>query len=191
MTGAAGAGAVRVARTNAEAHLYMDLHPCRCGATAFPRRSSVVQVDAGLASRYDGDCAQCGQPREFTFLLPEVVLPPNGKRIRYGGAEPSQLLDAGEWLEVADRFARAVPPRPERLAGTERDRVRRYLASALAALDEVVKFIPPGQVAVPLDDLWSDRGRTVLAREPGRFQLRRLVAVRDAYLDALARLDDP
>jgi hypothetical protein len=33
---------VPLARTNEEAHLYMDLPPCACGEVAFERTSAVV-----------------------------------------------------------------------------------------------------------------------------------------------------
>src|SRR5688500_13011920 len=93
-----------VARTNAEAHLYMDLHPCACGEIRFPRTSSVVtSPDGVLASRYAGTCPQDGTEREFLFRLPERVLaPPLDGAVMYGGSEPSELIDPGEWLSVAD-----------------------------------------------------------------------------------------
>ncbi|MEV0393618.1 hypothetical protein [Polymorphospora rubra] len=175
------------ARTNHEAHLYMDLRPCACGATAFDRAGSVVLLpDGDLGSRYAGACA-CGREREFLFRLPA-----RAERLaaepRYGGADPSQLLDAGEWLWVADRYARAVPADPHTLPATARATARTRLAVALAAVDEVLKFAGAAP-AVPPDAFWTARGRDVRGREPGRFTVVRLRAVRDAYARVLRRVD--
>ena len=53
----------------------------------------------------------------------------------------------------------------------------------LAAVDEVVKFVPAGQDAVPEDEFWTPEGRAVRDAEPGRFRLDRLLVVRDTYRD--------
>ncbi|MDG4794485.1 hypothetical protein [Micromonospora sp. WMMD1082] len=175
-----------LARTNAEAHLYMDLHPCSCGETAFPRQSAVVALaDGDLASRYTGACAGCGQDREFVFRLPATI-GGTGNGFHYGGDEPSQLLDPGEWLLVADAYAGQVPAEPA--AGAAGQRARAALTRAVAALDEVGKFIPAGGGAVPPGAFTSDRGRQLHQREPGRFRRDRLTAVRDAYAGMLSHL---
>jgi hypothetical protein len=177
----------RVARTNHEAHLFMDLHPCGCGETAFDRASSVITLaDGGLASRYAGTCARCGARREFVFRLPPRPVPVPADEVRYGGTEPSELLDAGEWLWVAERYAGAVPADSHRLPEADRRRARGRLSAAAAALDEVLKFAPPDATFVPPTACWSELGTSVYAREPGRFQAARLAAVRDTYR-ALAR----
>ncbi|SCL21501.1 hypothetical protein GA0070616_2319 [Micromonospora nigra] len=165
-------------RSIAEAHLYMDLRPCRCGQARFARRSAVVALDDGdLASRYSGECDGCGQHREFTFRLPaEPVAGPQG--MRYGGDAPSQLIDPGEWLTVAEAYARSVTAPVQQ---AEPDLLR-----AIAALDEVMKFIPHGEDAVPVH-AFTDRGRDVQLREPGRFRRDRLAAVRAAYAEMLPR----
>lgn len=185
-----------LARTSLEAHLYMDLRPCPCGEAGFDRSSSVIVLDDGdLASRYTGSCARCGTAREFVFRLPPAPAgPPEDERedgtgdgIRYGGPEPSQLLDAGEWLWVADRYARAVPADPHRLRDPDRRRARARLAGAVAALDEVLKFVPPAGAQVPATAFWSALGGSVHTREPGRFRVLRLAAVQDAYRASLRR----
>jgi hypothetical protein len=154
-----------LARTAAEAHLFMDLRPCRCGESAFDRRSAVVEVEGDLATHYSGACARCGAAREFLFRLPEEIPPPVAGAVRrFGGDAPSELLDAGEWLAVADDHAG-----------------RDDAATAAAAMDEVLKFLPVGADTVPDAALWSDRGRAVHAAEPGRFRRARLEAVRDTY----------
>lgn len=174
-----------LARNPVESHIYMDLHPCGCGEGNFPRSSSVVEVAGDLASRYTGSCAGCGAMREFLFRLPqEATL--GGPIFGYGG--PSELLDAGEWLFVADRYASIVPAQVS--PGTEAARVARHqLATAEAAMGEALTFVPKGADAVPAKALWSDRGRAVYNAEPGRFRRERLEVVRDTYRQILAEMD--
>lgn len=176
----------RYARTNAEAHLYMDLRPCSCGETAFDRRSAVITHDGVLCSRYTGTCPGCGTAREFVFELPETIRPIRSDHVEFGGADPSRLLDPGEWMAVATERAKRDP-------GTRDD-----LDVARAALVEVMKFLPPasGRPAsevrndrVPDDAFVTERGRAVRDAEPGRFRRVRLEAVLDAWNDVMARYD--
>jgi hypothetical protein len=156
------------ARSNDEAHLYMDHQPCTCGETDFDRRSTVVKIDGVLCSRYAGACARCGTRREFTFELPEVIRPV-GEQLAYGGDDPSRLFDPGEWLAIADDHAKRAPATP------------RDLAIARAAIEEVLKFIPPGGERVPDAAFHTARGQAVRDAEPGRFRRPRLEAVRATY----------
>ncbi|MFI7026224.1 hypothetical protein [Micromonospora sp. NPDC049900] len=174
-----------LSRTNAEAHLYMDLRPCSCGDARFPRQSAVVALaDGELASRYTGACAGCGREREFVFRLPPGLGTP-GTGFRYGGDEPSELLDPGEWLLVADAYAGQVSANADGDSGPP---ARAALTRAVAALDEVGKFIPADRDAVPPETFASDRGRHLHRREPGRFRRDRLRAVRETYAGMLAQL---
>lgn len=163
------------ARTNAEAHLFMDLTPCRCGDTSFERRSSVVAQGAVLCSEYTGACRSCGTARAFVFELPDSIRPPRRDRVEYGGSEPSRLLDPGEWMMVADHRSKLEP-------GTRED-----LEVACAALEEVLKFIPAEADRVPAGAFRTERGRALRDAEPGRFRRERLEAVLGAYRDLLAR----
>jgi hypothetical protein len=176
-----------LARTNAEEHLYMQLHPCPTCGTVFEPSSSVVLIDGVLASRFSAPCPLCGQMREFTFRLPEQVLLPDPDRVFFGrSGEVSELIDAGEWLMVSDQYARSVPAQ---LAGLDTDslvQARRTLTAAVSALDEVLNFIPEGADEVPAEAFWTERGRARHAAEPTRFRRVRLDARRAAFEDLLA-----
>ena len=175
-----------LARTNEEAHLYMELHPCACGATDFGATSAVAEVDGAWVCRYAGRCVGCGRERVFEFRQPdEIVVPPDGAWAT--GTQPSQLLDAGEWLFVADTFG-GTDTDPARLEPERRERVQADLVAAAAALDEVLKFVPPGADEVPPSAFRAERGRAVREAEPGRFRVARLVAARDVYRAAAAAL---
>jgi hypothetical protein len=182
--------ALRLARTNEEAHLFMDLHPCVCGEIQFPRSSSVVETsDGDLASHYSGACPQDGTPREFTFRLPQQIpMPPRDGSVRYGGPEPSELIDPGEWLSIADAYARNVPADTASLATDGLAQARSMLNRAVAAIDEVLKFVPAGADRVPEEVFVTDRGRAAYDREPGRFRRVRLEAVRSTYANIAAQL---
>lgn len=180
--------ALPLARTSAEAHLYMELHPCdTCGESEFEPDSALVEADGHLAGRYTGACPFCGTTREFTFRLPDEVILPDDDDPHFGGDEPSQLIDAGEWWWLGDVMAGDVPADPAGLDGRDRRFARTDLLTAAAALTEVLKFLPPGADAVPVTAFWSDRGREVRAAGSGRFRRQRLEAVRDTYRDLAAR----
>jgi hypothetical protein len=180
-----------LARTSAEAHLYMDLRPCECGETAFPRAGAIIELGGEeLGSRYGGECPGCEAHREFLFRLPaEAVLPPAGSVV-YGDGTPSELLDPGEWLWVADRYAGSVPADASGLDEVARRQVRTRIAAAVAALDEVLAFVPADADVVPVDAVRSEIGHAVYAEEPGRFDRDRLEVVRDTYHRLLGRIED-
>ncbi len=161
------------ARTNAEAHLYMDLRPCACGARVFERGSAVITQNGVLCSRYSGACSGCCKPREFVFELPPTIRPLSAS-VEFGSSDPSRLLDPGEWMAVSEEHAKRQP-------GTTRD-----VEIAAAAIDEILKFVPAGADRVP-EDVFTERGRPVRDREPGRFRRVRLEAVLGAYRGLLAK----
>jgi phage FluMu protein Com len=150
-----------LARTIAEARLYMDLQPCdACGYLGFTGSMATARAVA----RFSGQCPRCKTVRQFTFRLPDRTYP------GFGGADPSELLDPGEWLVVADLAARHAPV-PDAAD----------YALAAAAVDEVLKFIPSGGDAVPPEALHTATGRAAYELEPGRFHKTRLAAVADTY----------
>lgn len=186
-----------VARTRDEAHLYMDLHPCEsCGSVDVAWDSALTAGEGAPARRYFGRCEGCGAEREFLFALPERPEVPGPHDVVFFGTDRSQLLDAGEWLLVSDLCAQAGSAPSGTGDGTtgggnserERAEARESMAIAAAAVAEVLKFVPPGADEVPDSAFWSERGRTVREREPGRFRRRRLHIVGNTYRDALDRM---
>jgi hypothetical protein len=160
-----------LARTSAEAHLYMDFTPCEaCGYLGFSGTHASMLVDGRVQSRYEGLCPRCGTERRFVFRVPDELRLPRQHEIEFGDRVPSELLDPGEWLVIADLASRRAP------APDAQD-----LQLAAAAIDEVVKFIPEGADAVPPEAFRTDTGRGRYAKEPGRFRRRRLEAVANAY----------
>ncbi|MCW6010086.1 hypothetical protein K1W54_36905 [Micromonospora sp. CPCC 205371] len=180
---------LRLERSVEEAHLYMAMHPCQvCGESEFECRSAVVMAGGDLASRYEGACAGCGAAREFEFRLPDAVSLP-ARRLAFGGPEPSELLDAGEWLWVAGNFA-AIEPLGDlaELTGEALAAARADLAGAIAAVDEVLKFLPAAAEEPPDEAFWSERGKRVRAERPAELRRERLAARRAKYEEALAVL---
>lgn len=164
-----------IARTRDEAHLYMDLHPCGCGSMETDWDSALLSAEGGIARAYHGTCSDCGREREFVFAVaPKIVIPSGWPT--FGGDEPSRLLDAGDWLSVADMTAGSLP-------ADDADETRRQLNVATKAMEEIMKFIPDGAEEVPGEAFWSERGLEVRNADPGRFRLDRLRAIRDAYRD--------
>jgi hypothetical protein len=147
-----------LARTDQEAEIYIELAACpRCGGYGFTGASEVIFLGDDLGTRWAGTCARCGAPREFVFRLPPDV--EVGAAAPYDfGAGVSQLLDPGQWMTVADLASRQAPS-PD-------------LPLAVAAFEEVAKFIPEGADEVPADAFRTDEGREALRQWPSRFTRR-------------------
>jgi hypothetical protein len=173
-----------ISRSSPECHLYIELHPCTCGERRGPTKHKLVSSDEGLVAVYEGPCPKCGTPRRFDFLLdPEI--PPGTK---LGGDKPSRIIDAGEFLAVADDAARSVPADTSALDDAGKQRARILMQRAVDALEEVLKFVPAGADRVPADALFTGSGKEVYLREPGRFRAVRLQAVLGVYRDALTKI---
>lgn len=181
--------ALPLARTPAEAHLAMGLSPCACGAAGVPRKTALYDVPGGYLQRYFGSCSSCGKPREFTFRMSRTPVESRSGEFRFGDGTPSQLIDPGLWLAVADHYARLSPGDASGLDGAARRTARLNLARAAAAVDEVIAFIPSGSTTVPLS-AFSTTGRQIREREPGRFSRARLEAVRDTYRQIVAEMTE-
>ena len=121
-------------------------------------------------------------------MLPDEMLPPMGGVV-YGGAEPSTIIDPGQFLSVADDSAKSAPMSVADLDDADKARAKRKMAVAIAAVEEVIKFIPLGEDRVPPSAFFSDAGRQVYDAEPGRFRKPRLEAVLGAYREVADNYD--
>ena len=64
---------------------------------------------------------------------PAAATPPTADgAVEYGGSQPSELIDPGEWLAVADAYARSVPADTAALAADGLATARSMLAHAAA-----------------------------------------------------------
>jgi hypothetical protein len=166
-----------IARSMQEAHLYMDLHPCVCGAESFERSHRLEQRDGAMIAVYEGVCPQCGRTRTFEFRMSDE-LPPAPPA--FGGPEPSRIIDPGEFMWISDEVGTDAGLRALNTPPAEQRRHRAGVAYALAALEEVLKFLPEGVDRIPEELFTSERGREVYRKNPSRFG-------REWLLDSLER----
>ncbi|MFI8521707.1 hypothetical protein ACIGEZ_28425 [Streptomyces sp. NPDC085481] len=150
--------ALPYARSIAEEHLYMELHPCECGESAKTGIThGLLQTEQGIASDHQFVCAGCGTRRRFVFRLPGLA-PQHADR--YGGPEPSRIIDAGEWRMIALSYMSEAEE-------VRADPVRRkaMLEECLAAYQEMLKFVPPGADRVPDSAFFTEYGREIRDEE--------------------------
>jgi hypothetical protein len=133
---------------------------------------------------YEGRCDRCRYPWSFEFAL-DAEACATGK---FGGTKPSQIVDAGQFLAVADTAARAVAADVSALDNLSRQRARALMLRAVAAIEEVLKLIPPGADRIAADSLFSAMGKEMYLAEPGRFRKSRLEAVLGVYRGTVERL---
>ncbi|MFD4564679.1 hypothetical protein [Streptomyces sp. NPDC058475] len=175
-----------IARSMQEAHLYMDLHACVCGAEEFDRQHRLEDRDGVLVTVYEGGCPQCGRPRSFEFALldEEPPAPP-----AFGGPEPSRIIDPGEFLWIGDRVSTESGLRLLNTPLAEHREIRPATAYAIAAFEEVAKFLPDGADRIPEDRFTSERGREVYAKDPTRFTRKEIDAALELKRKILADID--
>jgi hypothetical protein len=180
---------VLFARSPDECQLYMELRPCSCGEDAFSwTRHSLEQHDGRLVSVYEGTCGRCDAARRFEFeVAGDYPEPP-----AYGGDAPSRVVDPGEFLVSSQRAVAEVPADPAQVDADQLVEAYDAVELAVAAIVEVLKFIPDGADAVPEAAFTSARGRQVYAGDPARFRRARLALelaelerIRTAYAGAL------
>jgi hypothetical protein len=151
-----------LARTIAEASVYMLIHPCECGDPTKPSDvSGSIDWEFRATLVYSGDCPSCGTHRRFEFRRPDPGAE-RGRDHEIFGPGRSELLDAGEWLWVA-AMTMDSPGNPD-------DTVK----TACAAIEQAFKFMPPGKRAIPRSALRSERSREMLAADPTAFEFDRM-----------------
>ena len=141
------------ARSLPEIFLHIELNGCACGA---PDRDdhdyALLELPGLLAMRREVTCSGCGRLRVFVFGIPD-----EDAYLRslegFGGPEPSELIDAGEWM-----FCGCVTA-----AGGDGD-------IAADMIDEVAKFIGPGADRPGDDAFDSIDGQRVRDAMPAAFR---------------------
>ncbi|WP_159771538.1 hypothetical protein [Streptomyces sp. HM190] len=175
-----------IARSMQEAHLYMDLHACVCGAEEFEREHRLEDQDGALVAVYEGVCPQCGRTRTFEFRMSEE-LPPAPPA--FGGAEPSSIIDPGEFLWIGDRASTESGLRLLNTTLAEHREIRPQTAYAIAAFEEVLKFLPEGEDRIPEHRFTSRLGRELYAKDPTRFTRERIESALERKRSILADID--
>jgi hypothetical protein len=181
------------ARSTDEAYLWISRQPC--GVCGYAGADDIVEstsevVDGERVRTYAVTCPGCGERREYRLRMPDQ--PDLGSAEggwRFGGDEPSELLDPGEWLELADSILAEVPADLAGLPADGRGPLREELRVARAAIEETMKFIPPGGDAVPPFAFWSATGHRMQLREDWRFDREQLAGHLTDVLRLLAELD--
>jgi hypothetical protein len=153
------------ARSVEEARLYLDLHGCECGERDFAFDHRLEQDGGSLVAVYSGTCPSCGTPRTVTFTLASDLLPAGV----IGGPAPSRIIDPGEFLWLSDAAASEVPVDLSGMSGQQLRDARQVMERAIAALGEVVKFIPSGRDDVPVEAFTSELGKELRRERPERF----------------------
>jgi hypothetical protein len=180
------------ARSYDEAYLYMELRPCVCGEAEFDKTTMSSFEDGAPVSRYSGHCPNCGRTRQFTFRMPDGP-PQISFGMQYGwDDEPSKLIDPGEWLGVADLFeanARAELNSGDIVGDDQLTAIFYLLSAALAATEEVAKFLPADADRVPEEAFRSQPGRMRFELTPDRFTRAELERTRADREAALAEFD--
>jgi hypothetical protein len=136
-----------------------------------------------LCASYEGRCTSCGHRVDYLFALDDEIVPAD----RFGGARPSTIIDAGQYMAAAVTAAKQVSIHAGRQPEQRRLAVMR-MARAVACLEEVLKWIPVGDDRIPQDAFFTPEGAHIYAREPGRFRRARLEQVLAAYRETLLRL---
>ena len=158
------------ARSAEEADLYVDLECEAAGEVPKTRKRKKTERRRQTFWSYQIRC-QSGKLLEFDFELDGLPEPKRGlrRKVEYGGAEPSRLIDAGVWMMVADRFADLAPKSLAGLAEKRRREAASNLEIAIAAVGEILKFIPAGADRLSSTTLTSSRGKTYFNKDVRRF----------------------
>lgn len=163
------------ARSVAEAEVAATFHPCACGGVTdgWELITYDRQENGERFIELRADCPGCGRVRVHRFdIFPELdrlylhyALPTDG---------PSALVDPMTWLALAQDYSARVESGSEELPpsgpeSVERPRWVNMLTYAVTALDEVLRFIPPGADEVPAEAFRATTSRAFRDAAPSRF----------------------
>jgi len=121
------------ARSIAEQHLYIRLHPCQCGReieVAKLGHATAIADESDLISSFSGRCANCGRALQFDFLIADSA---PKSRAKYGDATPSTIIEPAEFVRASDELA-----------------ARGDLERAIACLEEALKFGAQSEIEAKL-----------------------------------------
>ena len=148
--------------------MFMALHPCeKCGDESFAPLVRQVVEDGVLVTRYTGQCDTCRTVRDFRFRVDDEW---SDEEPRFGKDDPSELIDAGQWLRAADQILADTPSNILGVSEAEWAERHYMFTAAAECVGEVVKFIPDGADAVPPQAFWTDSGREMRDRVTDRFE---------------------
>jgi hypothetical protein len=167
-----------VAHSLAEAHLYILATPCAsCGRG--PLRGS----EAELAND-DGDarvvsiavtCGSCQAVTRLRFRLPAPPepIPAQPASVVNPTAEPSQILDVGQWLTLFRMLTETAGHE------TSKSEARRLALEAAQCLDEALKFYDDADDDLPpVEAFFGEDSRDRFKAHPEQFSRRRLLHLR-------------
>jgi len=173
---------IPVARSTWECQMFFGLAVCpQCGETGL----DPVELNVGQVWEYATTCPNCEHRQQFAFAVARLGPPPFPA---FGGAEPSQLIDAGQFLVLAEEAADDVPADPADLSSDDLmpEEALEELSVAVAAIEEVLKFIPADADRVPREALWTVEGLARFDADPVAFDRRQLIAMLGAVKLSLA-----
>jgi hypothetical protein len=171
-----------IARTLVEAHTYLSLLAAADGDTEEQSAAATVTTE--------GD-------RSWTLSYRnrvEVEVPYDSEQAARAvgarfGLGRSRLVDAGQWVLVAQTYAeravQATVRSGSRAVDPEQIGLELNWVFAADALDEALKFLDDGGSAFPDPAFWTDQGRRLAAEQPELLTRAKLVEDLGYYRGAL------
>ncbi|MCO5993223.1 hypothetical protein [Actinoallomurus rhizosphaericola] len=177
------------ARTLREAELYADLLLSATASGDEPEasggepaggsrpRTTLTEGPDAWTLRIERERAGQGDPVEVVIPYASEATA-RDEDLMFGDG-PSELIDAGQWVQVAAAYARrAMLESLDSARDTSDDDLYRNVVQgwevARAALREAARFLPPDADEVPETAFWSDLGTLTRQEAPERFTRARL-----------------
>ncbi|GAA4640705.1 hypothetical protein GCM10023196_107300 [Actinoallomurus vinaceus] len=198
---------MRYARTLVEAYLYFDLAAAESGSAGDVRaRTTRTEGQDAWTLRFGGaddagqgdDADQAGQSHEGNRIQDALQGHDAGRdrpepievRVRYSteeaarrrglrfGTDASELIDAGQWIQLSTVYARrALREGIAYAQDSTEERHRAVVADWEFARDtaiEAAKFLPEGADEIPDEAFWTPLGAETRRAAPDRFTRDRL-----------------
>jgi len=165
------------ARSFPEAELFISLQPCEvCGEAALEVQGFALGDDFRAVHT---TCGNCTNQRDYDFRFP--VEPASGW---FGGDQPSELVDPGQWLMLADLALEELPPDATQAVDEDRSQAE----FACAATEEAMKFLRPDEDRVSPYAFWTQSGYEMYQSAEWRFERDWLESHLRTCREAVARL---